>query len=271
LNILQFVLILLVASIPVAMPAVFSITMALGALALSKEKAIVSRLAAIEEMAGVDILCSDKTGTLTKNQLTLGEPILLAAKSAQEIILAGALASQADGRDAIDDAVIAALKDHNALAAYRRTNFVPFDPVSKRTQATVADAQGTTFTVAKGAPQAIVALAQPSPDVANSGDVPAVGRRWTPAAVHHPHGQVVFPAALSGAAAGRSYRPHADFGSGFGWLVPSIPWSLIGWIWLYDLAWLVVLAAVRLATETALAGQTARWARTRQVVNEPLR
>ena len=76
LGILQFVLILLVASIPVAMPAVFSITMALGALALSKEKAIVSKLSAIEEMAGVDILCSDKTGTLTKNQLTLDEPIL---------------------------------------------------------------------------------------------------------------------------------------------------------------------------------------------------
>ncbi len=77
LGILQFVLVLLVASIPVAMPAVFSITMALGALALSKQKAIVSKLSAIEEMAGVDILCSDKTGTLTKNKLTLGEPILL--------------------------------------------------------------------------------------------------------------------------------------------------------------------------------------------------
>src|SRR5215475_6733515 len=71
LGILQFVLVLLVASIPVAMPAVFSITMALGALALSKQRAIVSKLSAIEEMAGVDILCSDKTGTLTKNQLTL--------------------------------------------------------------------------------------------------------------------------------------------------------------------------------------------------------
>ena len=165
LNILQFVLILLVASIPVAMPAVFSITMALGALALSKEKAIVSRLAAIEEMAGVDILCSDKTGTLTKNQLTVGEPILIAAKTAQEVVLAGALASKADDRDAIDSAVIAALKDAHALQAYRETNFVPFDPVSKRTQATVADAQGTTFTVAKGAPQAIIALAQPAPDV----------------------------------------------------------------------------------------------------------
>jgi H+-transporting ATPase len=80
LKILQFVLVLLVASIPVAMPAVFSITMALGALALSRQKAIVSKLSAIEEMAGVDILCSDKTGTLTKNQLTLGTPILFAVK-----------------------------------------------------------------------------------------------------------------------------------------------------------------------------------------------
>lgn len=142
LNILQFVLILLVASIPVAMPAVFSITMALGALALSKEKAIVSRLAAIEEMAGVDILCSDKTGTLTKNQLIVGHPILVAAKDAQDVVLAGALASKVDDRDAIDSAVIAALKDANALQTYRQTDFVPFDPVSKRTQATVTGADG---------------------------------------------------------------------------------------------------------------------------------
>ena len=71
----------MVASIPVAMPAVFSITMALGALALSKQKAIVSKLSAIEEMAGVDMLCSDKTGTLTKNQLTVGEPILFRART----------------------------------------------------------------------------------------------------------------------------------------------------------------------------------------------
>src|SRR5262249_29816020 len=94
LGILQVVLVLLVASIPVAMAAVFSITMALGALALSKQRAIVSKLSAIEEMAGVDILCSDKTGTLTKNQLTLGDPILFSAKSAQDCILAAALASK---------------------------------------------------------------------------------------------------------------------------------------------------------------------------------
>jgi len=166
LNILQFVLILLIASIPVAMPAVFSITMALGALALSKEKAIVSKLSAIEEMAGVDILCSDKTGTLTKNQLTLSEPILLVAKDAQELILAAALASKLEDRDAIDSAVIGALKDAKALASWKQLKFEPFDPVTKRTAATVTDAGGKTFLVAKGAPQAIVELAKPPADLA---------------------------------------------------------------------------------------------------------
>lgn len=167
LNILQFVLILLVASIPVAMPAVFSITMALGALALSKQKAIVSRLEAIEEMAGVDILCSDKTGTLTKNQLKLGEPILLAAQDPQDVILAAALASKIEDRDAIDTAVIEALKDQAALKSYTQGKFVPFDPVTKRTAATLTDAQGKSFVVSKGAPQAIVELAKPASDVAD--------------------------------------------------------------------------------------------------------
>jgi H+-transporting ATPase len=167
LRILQFVLILLVASIPVAMPAVFSITMALGALALSKEKAIVSRLEAIEEMAGVDILCSDKTGTLTKNQLKLGDPILIAAGDPQEVILAGALSSKIEDRDAIDTAVIEALKDQSVLAGYKQTKFVPFDPVSKRTAATVTSTQGKTFVVSKGAPQAIVDLVKPAQDIAD--------------------------------------------------------------------------------------------------------
>ena len=165
LGILQFVLVLLVASIPVAMPAVFSITMALGALALSKQQAIVSKLSAIEEMAGVDILCSDKTGTLTKNQLTLGEPIVLGGTNAQDCVLAAALASKAEDRDAIDSAVIAALKDAGALARWKQTKFVPFDPVTKRTAATVSDG-ATTCEVAKGAPQAIVDLAKPPADVA---------------------------------------------------------------------------------------------------------
>ena len=167
LGILQFVLILLVASIPVAMPAVFSITMALGALALSKRKAIVSRLEAIEEMAGVDILCTDKTGTLTKNQLKLGDPILLAAKDPQAVILAAALASKIEDRDAIDTAVIEALKDQSVLASYKQSKFVPFDPVTKRTAATVTGAQGKTIVVSKGAPEAIVELIKPAKDVAD--------------------------------------------------------------------------------------------------------
>src|SRR5262249_12264696 len=155
LNILQFVLILLIASIPVAMPAVFSITMALGALALSKQKAIVSRLSAIEEMAGVDILCSDKTGTLTKNQLTVGDPILLTAKTPEDCVIAAGLASKIEDRDAIDTAVFAVLKDKSVLDAYKQSNFVPFDPVTKRTSATITDPQGRSFMVTKGAPQAI--------------------------------------------------------------------------------------------------------------------
>jgi H+-transporting ATPase len=166
LGILQFVLVLLVASIPVAMPAVFSVTMALGALALSKEKAIVSKLSSIEEMAGVDVLCSDKTGTLTRNQLTVGAPILFEANDPQDCILAAALASRSEDRDAIDSAVTAALKDPAGLRAWAQTGFVPFDPITKRTEATASDASGRVVRVAKGAPQAIVALAKPSRDVA---------------------------------------------------------------------------------------------------------
>jgi H+-transporting ATPase len=166
LGILQFVLVLLVASIPVAMPAVFSITMALGALALSKEKAIVSKLSAIEEMAGVDILCSDKTGTLTKNQLTLGDPILFSAEK-EDCILAAALASKIEDRDAIDTAVIGALKDQSALKSCKQVKYVPFDPVTKRTEATITDGEGKSMIVAKGAPQAIVDLTNPPSGVAH--------------------------------------------------------------------------------------------------------
>jgi len=166
LAILQFVLVLLVASIPVAMPTVFSVTMALGALALSRQKAIVSKLSAIEEMAGVDILCSDKTGTLTKNQLMLNDPILLSDSDPQDCILAAALASRIEDRDAIDTAVIEALKDQSVLQSWKQLKFVPFDPVSKRTEATVTDSSGNTVVVSKGAPQAIVDLAKPDADVA---------------------------------------------------------------------------------------------------------
>jgi H+-transporting ATPase len=157
-DIARMVLVLLIASIPVAMPTVITVTNSMGAQALAKKKAIVSRLEAIEELAGVDILCSDKTGTLTKNILTLGEPILFEAKTADEIILAGTLASEKGSEDAIDKAVSDCLKDPKALDNYTVTKFVPFDPVGKRTEGNVTDTQGKALRFTKGAPQVIIEL-----------------------------------------------------------------------------------------------------------------
>jgi len=154
-RLVKFVLILAIASIPVAMPAVLSVTMALGALAMSKRKAIVARLQAIEEMAGVDVLCSDKTGTLTKNQLTLDNPIPFGGFAPEDCVLHAALASKKEDNDAIDLAVIAGLKDESVLEKYERGEFVPFDPVSKRTEATVKTQDGKTLKCSKGAPQVI--------------------------------------------------------------------------------------------------------------------
>lgn len=157
LTLLSFVLIVVVASIPVALPAVLSVTMALGALTLSRRKAIVSRLESIEEMAGVTVLCSDKTGTLTENRLTLGEAVPFGAVPTDDVVLAGALASKQEDHDAIDSAVIAGLKEAAALAQYRQIAFTPFDPVHKRTEATV-EGNGHQFRVTKGAPQIVMGL-----------------------------------------------------------------------------------------------------------------
>jgi H+-transporting ATPase len=166
LSLLQFALILIVASIPVAMPAVLSVTMAIGALSLARMKAIVTRLESIEEMAGINILCCDKTGTLTQNRLTLGDPVLFEARDDQELILAAALASKEEDRDAIDMAVIGGLKDPKQPDAYRQVNFVPFDPVIKRTEAAVQGPDGASFKVTKGAPQVILELSNPDEKMA---------------------------------------------------------------------------------------------------------
>jgi len=157
---LQFALVLTVAAIPVAMPAVLSVTMAVGARRLAARQAIVSRLASIEELAGVDVLCSDKTGTLTQNKLTLGDPVPVGGESRDELVLDGALASRAENQDTIDMAVIAGLKDRDALKAYSTSHYRPFDPVHKRTEATITDKNGKTFKVAKGAVQVVLALSK---------------------------------------------------------------------------------------------------------------
>ncbi|PKY10108.1 plasma-membrane proton-efflux P-type ATPase [Acidithiobacillus marinus] len=161
LTLIAFVLVVVVASIPVAMPAVLSVTMALGALALSRMKAIVSRLTSIEEMAGVDILCSDKTGTLTQNKISLGEMTLFSAKNEQALILAAALASKAEDADAIDNAVLAGLQDaEKTLAPFHLDKFIPFDPVAKRTEGQIHGDDGQKFRVSKGAPQILMDMAK---------------------------------------------------------------------------------------------------------------
>src|SRR5438128_8148921 len=160
LRLAEVVLILLVASVPVAMLAVLSVTMALGARMLARSKAIVSRLESIEELAGVDVLCSDKTGTLTQNKLTLGEAQPWSGSDAQTLILMASLASRAADNDPIDLAIMAGLKDPSVLKSYQQEKYVPFDPVDKRTEATIKDASGKVFRVTKGAPQVILGLAK---------------------------------------------------------------------------------------------------------------
>jgi len=155
---LQFALVLTVAAIPVAMPTVLSVTMAVGARLLATKQAIVSRLVAIEELAGVDVLCADKTGTLTQNSLTLGDPFSVGQVPAEQVIVDAALASRAEDDDPIDLAVLGGLGDDSALQGYQVVGFQPFDPVHKRTEATVTGPDGTTFKVTKGAPQVILAL-----------------------------------------------------------------------------------------------------------------
>ncbi len=168
---LQFALVLTVAAIPVAMPTVLSVTMAVGARLLARKKAIVSRLVAIEELAGMDVLCTDKTGTLTQNKLTLGEPFCVQGISAEEVVAVGGLASRVENHDAIDLAVLGGLMSADALAGYQVVHFQPFDPVHKRTEAEVKGPDGRTFKATKGAPQVILTLAANRAAVQNEVDI----------------------------------------------------------------------------------------------------
>ncbi len=158
LHVLQFVLVLVVAAVPVAMPAVLSITMALGARKLAQKKAIVTKLSSIEEVAGVDVLCSDKTGTLTQAKLTPGIPFTIANISPDEVLLCGALSSREEDQDPIDNAIFSGVKDKETLKSFRVLHFTPFDPVHKRTEALITGDDKKKFRVSKGAPQVIMAL-----------------------------------------------------------------------------------------------------------------
>ncbi len=158
-EILRFSLVLTIASIPVALPAVLSVTMAIGAMNLAKKQAIVSRLAAIEELAGMDILCSDKTGTLTKNQMGLRTIEPFNSYTPEDLIKYAMLSSKYENNDPLEIPIFNYAKEQGIVIeeGYNLKKFIPFDPVVKRTEA-VYEIEGKELIVTKGAPQVILEL-----------------------------------------------------------------------------------------------------------------
>jgi len=158
LTILRFCLVLTIAAIPVAMPTVLSVTMVVGARLLSKKQAVVRKLSSIEEMAGVDILCSDKTGTLTQNKLVVGDIYTLEGVETDEVLETACLASKEENDDPIDQAILNSYQKKENLKKFSIIHFEPFDPVHKKTKAKVRDQKGKEIFVSKGAPQVILNL-----------------------------------------------------------------------------------------------------------------
>jgi len=157
-ELLIFALVLTISAIPVAMPAVLTVTMAVGARILATKEAIVTRLASIEEMAGMDILCSDKTGTLTQNRMTLATPYLVDSYTPDDLMLYGALASKEENQDPIEKPIFEYIDTHNLrekLKEHKLTKFLPFDPVHKRTEGLYQNSKECRV-YTKGAPQVII-------------------------------------------------------------------------------------------------------------------
>jgi H+-transporting ATPase len=158
--VLNVCLVLLVASIPITMQVVCTGTLAVGSRKLAALNVVVSRLGAIEELAGMTILCSDKTGTLTQNKLQMREPWTIGKKyEGSDVVFAGALSAKRVNPDAIDFCIVNALPDKSLLDGYEELDFVPFDPISKRTEATIKSPKGEVFKTTKGAPQVILNMA----------------------------------------------------------------------------------------------------------------
>jgi len=166
LEIARFALVLTVASIPVALPAVLSVTMAVGAMNLARRQAIVSKLTAIEELAGVDVFCSDKTGTLTKNEMQVAEPVVWDGHNERDLFLVAALASKLENRDPIELPIFQYIDEHIPDAdwkTYKQLAFTPFDPIHKRTEAEIEKGEER-FIAVKGAAQVLLGMTQLSDD-----------------------------------------------------------------------------------------------------------
>ncbi|MFZ3085511.1 MAG: plasma-membrane proton-efflux P-type ATPase, partial [Candidatus Hydromicrobium sp.] len=158
LDILTIVLIFLLGSVPVALPAVFAVVLSTGALELSKKGVIVSKLNAIEDAASMDILCLDKTGTITQNKLSVIEVLSFQGYKKEEVILFAKLASEESSKDLIDCAVTEYSKSIILdFSSYKRISFIPFDPSTKKTEV-IVEYKKEQFRVAKGAPQIIISL-----------------------------------------------------------------------------------------------------------------
>ncbi|KAK4783522.1 hypothetical protein SAY86_007896 [Trapa natans] len=155
-------LVLLIGGIPIAMPTVLSVTMAIGSHRLSQQGAITKRMTAIEEMAGMDVLCSDKTGTLTLNKLSVDRSLIevfVKDVDKEHVILLAARASRTENQDAIDAAIVGMLADpKEARAGIREVHFFPFNPNDKRTALTYIDSYGNWHRASKGAPEQILNL-----------------------------------------------------------------------------------------------------------------
>ncbi|XP_009390572.2 plasma membrane ATPase-like [Musa acuminata AAA Group] len=155
-------LVLLIGGIPIAMPTVLSVTMAIGSHRLSEQGAITKRMTAIEEMAGMDVLCSDKTGTLTLNKLTVDKTLIevfVSGLDKDSVVLYAAMASRVENQDAIDASIVGMLADpKEARAGIQEVHFLPFNPVDKRTAITYIDSNGKWHRSSKGAPEQIIDL-----------------------------------------------------------------------------------------------------------------
>ena len=165
-EIIPLILTAVLASIPVALPATFTLAAALGARALAKQGVLPTRLSAVDEAATMDVLCADKTGTLTRNELTVASTRPLPGFDEAQVLTLAALASSDGGQDPVDAAIRAAAGAHKAADLPKLVKFTPFDPATKMSEASATDSSGHPQRIVKGAYAVVVGLAHPSPTAA---------------------------------------------------------------------------------------------------------